>query len=133
MTRSVSHIGIAVRDLEASKKTFGALLGANDFHEETVAEQHVHVASLVVGETRIELTAPTDPESPIATFIAKRGEGIHHIAFDVEDVDAEVKRLQQEGFVFIGEGPSNGAHGMRIVFLHPKSTNGVLVELCQRP
>ncbi len=131
MARSVSHIGIAVNDLGSSKKTFGALLGVSAFHEETVPEQRVTVASCEVGETRIELTAPTDADSPIAKFIAKRGEGIHHIAFQVDDVDAEMQRLQGEGFVFIGEHPTDGAHNMRIVFLHPKGTHGVLVELCQ--
>ena len=132
MTRHVSHIGIAVNDLEASKRTFGALLRVTDFHDETVAAQRVHVASCDVGGTRIELTAATDAESTIAKFIAKRGEGIHHIAFEVDDVDAEMQRLLKEGFIFAGEHPTPGAHGMRIVFLHPKSTNGVLVELCQR-
>src|SRR5512140_1835953 len=128
MARNVSHIGIAVNDLDASKKIYGALLQVGAFHEETVAEQKVHVASCEVGPTRIELTAPTADDSPIAKFIAKRGEGIHHIAFQVDDVDAEMERLKSEGFVFIGEHPSDGAHNMRIVFLHPKGTNGVLVE-----
>lgn len=129
--KTISHIGIAVNDLETSKKTFGALLRVAAFHEETVPDQKVRVASCEVGDTRLELTQATDPDSAIAKFIAKRGEGIHHIAFEVGDVDAEMARLKEEGFVFVGERPSDGAHNMRIVFLHPKSTNGVLVELCQ--
>jgi methylmalonyl-CoA/ethylmalonyl-CoA epimerase len=131
MARKVSHVGIAVTDLEAAKRTFGALLGVSNFHQERVEDQKVSIASCEVGESRIELTQAIAEDSPIAKFIAKRGEGIHHLAFEVDDVDAEMARLQSEGYQFTASAPSNGAHGMRIVFLHPKATNGVLIELCE--
>lgn len=127
----ISHIGIAVADLAASKKMYGTLLNVSEFHEETVPNEKVSIASFPVGETLIELTSPTDPSSTIAKFIAKRGEGIHHIAFEVENIEEEMTRLIKEGFVFTASAPTDGAHGMRIVFLHPKSTGGVLIELCQ--
>ncbi len=132
MARRVSHVGIAVANLDAAKRTFGGLFGVSDFHQEEVEGQKVRIASFEVGESRIELTQGTDDQSAISKFIARRGEGIHHIAFEVDDVDAEMKRLQAEGYEFTSSAPSEGAHGMRIVFLHPKGTNGVLIELCSR-
>lgn len=132
MTRKISHLGIAVKDLAASEQLFRKLLGAEDVHHEEVGDQGVRIASFKVGESIIELTEATRPESAIAKFIDKRGEGIHHIAIEVEDVASELTRLKSEGIQLIDETPKRGAHEMLIAFLHPKSTNGVLVELCQR-
>lgn len=132
MTRKISHLGIAVKDLAASEQLFRKLLGAEDVHHEEVGDQGVRIASFNVGESIIELTEATRPDSAIAKFIDKRGEGIHHIAIEVDDVAAELTRLKSEGIQLIDETPKRGAHEMLIAFLHPKSTNGVLVELCQR-
>ena len=132
MTRKISHLGIAVKDLAASEQLFRKLLGAEDVHHEEVGDQGVRIASFKVGESIIELTEATRPDSAIAKFIDKRGEGIHHIAIEVDDVAAELTRLKSEGIQLIDETPKPGAHEMLIAFLHPKSTNGVLVELCQR-
>ncbi|HET7152852.1 MAG TPA: methylmalonyl-CoA epimerase [Candidatus Kapabacteria bacterium] len=127
----ISHIGIAVKDLTASKKLFGTLFKVEHFHEETVEDQKVRIASFPVGESVIELTEATSEDSPIAKFIAKRGEGIHHVAFEVGDIASELSRLSGEGFTLLSEEATKGAHDMLVAFLHPKSTNGVLVELCQ--
>jgi methylmalonyl-CoA/ethylmalonyl-CoA epimerase len=129
--RKIEHLGIAVKDLEASKKLFAALLGTTCYKEEEVASEHVKTAFFGTGESKVELLQATSPQSPIGKFIEKKGEGIHHIAFDVADIDAEITRLKAEGFQFISETPKDGADNKRIVFLHPKSTNGILVELCQ--
>jgi methylmalonyl-CoA/ethylmalonyl-CoA epimerase len=131
MAKKISHLGIAVRDLAASEKLFATLLGSSEVHHEVVEDQKVRIASFAVGDSIIELTAPTDESSPISKFLDKRGEGIHHIAFEVDDVAAELERLKAEGMQLIDEAPRDGAHEMKIAFLHPKSTNGVLVELCQ--
>ena len=133
MLKGINHIGIAVKDLDASKELFGKIFGVNNFHTETVADQKVNVASFKVGEVLIELTSPTDPESPIAKFIEKKGEGIHHVAFETGNVEAELARLSGDGIKLIDEKPRPGAHGKMIAFLHPKSTNGVLMEVCQDP
>src|SRR5579883_982959 len=127
----ISHVGIAVKDLEASKKLFGTLFKVERFHEETVTNQKVRIASFPVGDSVIELTEATSEDSPIAKFIAKRGEGIHHVAFEVGDIASELNRLSGEGFTLLSEEATKGAHDMLVAFLHPKSTNGVLVELCQ--
>lgn len=127
----VDHIGIAVRNMADSNALFRKLLGHPHYKVETVASEGVSTSFFQVGETKIELLEATDPESPIARFIEKRGEGIHHIAFDVEDIGAEVERLESEGFVALNREPRKGADHKWVVFLHPKSTNGVLVELCQ--
>ena len=132
MTRKISHLGIAVKDLAASEQLLRKLLGAEDVHHEEVGDQGVRIASFKVGESIIELTEATRPDSAIAKFIDKRGEGIHHIAIEVDDVASELTRLKSEGIQLIDETPKQGAHEMMIAFLHPKSTNGVLVELCQR-
>jgi methylmalonyl-CoA/ethylmalonyl-CoA epimerase len=129
----ISHLGIAVRNLEESEKLFRTLLGESDVHHEEVTDQKVRIASFKVGDSMIELTAPTSEDSPIAKFIEKRGEGIHHVALEVEDVDSELARLKSEGLQLIDEKARVGAHDMRIAFLHPKSTNGVLIELCALP
>ena len=128
----ISHLGIAVKDLAASEALFSKLLGDDHVHHEIVEDQGVSIASFKVGESIIELTAPINDDSAIAKFIAKRGEGIHHIALEVSDVQSELERLKKEGIGLIDESPKEGAHDMLIAFLHPKSTNGVLVELCQK-
>jgi methylmalonyl-CoA/ethylmalonyl-CoA epimerase len=132
MDRKLSHLGIAVKDLNASERLFKTLLGTSEVHHEEVEDQGVRIASFKIGESIIELTEATNPDSAIAKFIAKRGEGIHHIAIEVKDVAAELERLKSEGFQLIDKTPKDGAHDMQIAFLHPKSTNGVLVELCQQ-
>ena len=128
----ISHIGIAVDSLEEAVLRYAALFGNDDPHRETVDEQGVSIASFPVGDAVVELTAPTRETSPIAKFIGKRGEGIHHIAFEVEDIHAELERLKASGCRLINETPTDGAHGMLIAFVHPSSFNGVLVELCQK-
>ena len=127
----IEHIGIAVKDLEKSNKLFAALFGKPNYKIEEVASEGVKTAFFKSGPNKIELLQATHSESPIAKFIEKKGEGIHHIAFAVSDIASETKRLQKEGFVVLNETPKKGADNKVVVFLHPKSTNGVLVELCQ--
>ena len=129
--RKIEHLGIAVRDLEASKQLFGRLLGRECYKEEKVSGEGVTTAFFMLGETKIELLEATRPDSPIAKFIEKKSEGIHHIAFDVADIREEVRRLKEQGFEILNEEPKEGADNKLVVFLHPRSTNGVLVELCQ--
>jgi methylmalonyl-CoA/ethylmalonyl-CoA epimerase len=131
MAIRISHLGIAVKDLAASEALFRTLLGDENVHHETVEDQGVKIASLKVGESVIELTEASRPDSPIAGFLEKRGEGIHHLAIEVDDVRYELDRLKAAGIKLIDEHPRPGAHDMLIAFLHPKSTNGVLIELCQ--
>ena len=127
----IEHIGIAVKNLENSNALFKALFGEAHYKTEGVESEGVNTSFFKIGETKIELLEATKEDSPIAKFIEKKGEGIHHIAFDVEDIHKEVKRLEKEGFKLINPIPKNGADNKLVVFLHPKSTNGVLVELCQ--
>lgn len=129
--RKIEHIGIAVKNLEVSNKVFEKLFGNPAYKEETVASEGVKTSFFLNGPNKIELLEATNPESPIAKFIEKKGEGIHHIAFDVADIHQEMNRLQSEGFVILNEIPKKGADNKLVVFLHPKSTNGVLIELCQ--
>jgi methylmalonyl-CoA/ethylmalonyl-CoA epimerase len=129
--RKIEHIGIAVKDLEVSNLIFEKLLGAPSYKSEEVASEGVLTSFFSVGENKIELLAATNPESPIAKFIAKKGEGIHHIAFDVDDIVSEIARLKKEGFIVLNEVPKKGADNKLVAFLHPKATNGVLIELCQ--
>ncbi len=129
MISAINHIGIAVRDIEAAMQLFGTIFQVESFHREIVEDQKVAVASFSVGDVIIELTAPTDAESPIAKFIEKRGEGIHHIAFSTDNINAELARLDAEGIRLVDREAKPGAHDMLIAFLHPKSTNGVLMEL----
>jgi methylmalonyl-CoA/ethylmalonyl-CoA epimerase len=129
--RKIEHIGIAVSNLNETSKIYEKLFGAPAYKEEEVASEGVKTAFFMSGPNKIELLEATNPESPIAKFIAKKGEGIHHIAFDVEDIFSEVIRLKNEGFVVLNEIPKKGADNKLVVFLHPKSTNGVLIELCQ--
>lgn len=128
----ISHIGIAVSDLTDATNKYGALLGSDDPHRERVDEQKVEIASYRVGDVVLELTSATDDESPIAKFIARRGEGIHHIAIEVENIEEELDRLRSAGVRLINETPREGAHDMLIAFVHPSSFSGVLLELCQK-
>jgi methylmalonyl-CoA/ethylmalonyl-CoA epimerase len=129
--KKIEHIGIAVKDLETSNKVFEALFGKEPYKTEFVESEHVITSFFKSGPNKIELLQATEDSSPIAKFIEKRGEGIHHIAFAVDDIEKEIKRLKKRGFVLINETPKKGADNKLIVFLHPKSTNGVLIELCQ--
>lgn len=131
MIKSINHIGIVVKDIEASAMLFSKLFGIENMHHETVESQKVSIASFKVGDVLIELTAPTDDTSPIAKFIEKKGEGIHHIAFESNDISSELDRIKDNGFALINDTAIEGAHDMLIAFLHPKSTNGVLMEICQ--
>jgi methylmalonyl-CoA/ethylmalonyl-CoA epimerase len=129
--KKIEHIGIAVKNLEVSNLIFEKLLGAPAYKFEDVESEGVSTSFFSVGPNKIELLAATNPDSPIAKFIEKKGEGIHHIAFDVEDIVSEIERLKSEGFVVLNEVPKKGADNKLVAFLHPKSTNGVLIELCQ--
>jgi len=127
----IEHIGIAVKDIEQSDKLFKILFNKSAYKMEEVESEGVKTFFFMLGESKIELLQATNPNSAIAKFIDKKGEGIHHIAFEVEDIEAEIERLSKEGFKLIHNIPKLGADNKRIAFLHPKSTNGVLVELCQ--
>ncbi|MDN3723052.1 methylmalonyl-CoA epimerase [Aequorivita sp. SDUM287046] len=127
----IEHIGIAVRNISEANKIYETLLGVAPYKNEEVESEGVQTSFFRCGESKIELLEATNPDSPIATFIEKRGEGIHHIAFSVTDINAAMKRLQKEGFVLLNETPKIGADNKLVVFLHPKSSHGVLVELCQ--
>ena len=129
--KKVEHIGIAVKDLANANELFAKLFNQAHYKVESVEGEGVSTSFFQVGEIKIELLEATDENSAIANFIKKRGEGIHHIAFEVEDIDTEIQRLQDEGFQLIHGSPKDGADNKRICFLHPKSTNGVLIELCQ--
>ncbi|MCF4100595.1 methylmalonyl-CoA epimerase [Gillisia sp. M10.2A] len=129
--KNIEHIGIAVKDLAEANKTYEALLGTASYKMEEVESEGVNTSFFKVGESKIELLGATRSDSPIAKFLEKRGEGIHHIAFNVEDIYAEMSRLQREGFVLLNAEPKKGADNKLVAFLHPKSSNGVLVELCQ--
>ncbi|MCW3086258.1 MAG: methylmalonyl-CoA epimerase [Bacteroidetes bacterium] len=127
----IEHLGIAVKSLEQSNELFTKLFGKTPYKLEKVETEGVSTSFFMMGDNKIELLEATNPESPIAKFIEKKGEGIHHIAFEVEDIHAEMKRLQGEGFTLLSEQPKKGADNKLICFLHPKGTNGVLIELCQ--
>ncbi len=127
----IEHIGIAVKDLEASNNLFSKLFGKPHYKTEAVTSENVLTSFFESGPNKIELLQATSPDSPIAKFIEKKGEGIHHIAFAVADIKAEIERLTNEGFELIHKKPKKGADNKLIAFLHPKTTNGVLIELCQ--
>lgn len=127
----IEHLGIAVKSLSQSDDLFARLLGKPNYKQESVEREGVTTSFYEVGESKIELLEASQTESPIAKFLEKKGEGIHHIALGVTDLKTEIERLKKEGFVFISEEPKDGADNKLVVFLHPKSTNGVLVELCQ--
>ena len=129
--RKIEHIGIAVHDLENSNDLFSKLFGQAAYNTEEVASEGVKTSFFMCGPNKIELLEVTNENSPIAKFLEKKGEGIHHIAFDVEDIYAEIKRLKLEGFTVLNETPKKGADNKLVAFLHPKTTNGVLIELCQ--
>lgn len=129
--RKIEHLGIAVKDLNKSNQLFERLLGKKFYKMETVDGEGVKTSFFMIGDTKIELLEATRLDSPISKFLEKRSEGVHHIAFDVEDIDMEVERLKKEGFEILNEIPKLGADNKLVVFLHPRSTNGVLVELCQ--
>lgn len=129
--KKIEHIGIAVKDLDRSNSLFESLFGKAPYKIEEVPTEGVITSFFKSGPNKIELVAASDPDSPIARFIEKRGEGVHHIAFLVKDIHAEMKRLESEGFILVNDKPKKGADNKWVVFLHPKSTNGVLIELCQ--
>ena len=129
--RKIEHLGIAVRDLQAAEETYTKLFGAAPYKREKVESEGVTTSFLRVGTNKIELLATDDPDSAIGRFLEKRGEGIHHIAFDVADIRAEMKRLSEEGFQLLTPEPFHGADNKLVCFIHPKSANGVLIELCQ--
>jgi methylmalonyl-CoA/ethylmalonyl-CoA epimerase len=129
--KKVEHIGIAVKDLEVSNKLFASLFGEKHYKEEEVVSEGVKTSFFKTGPNKIELLQATNPESPIAKFINTKGEGVHHIAFAVSDIKAEIERLKKEGFIVLNETPKKGADNKWVAFLHPKTTNGVLIELCQ--
>lgn len=129
--KKIEHIGIAVRDINSSNDLFASLFGKEHYKIEDVESEGVKTSFFKCGPNKIELLQATDKNSPIAKFIEKKGEGIHHIAFAVDNIEKEIKRLTNEGFKMIHETPKKGADNKLIAFLHPKSTNGVLIELCQ--
>jgi methylmalonyl-CoA/ethylmalonyl-CoA epimerase len=128
--RKIEHLGIAVKSLENSNDLFRRLLGSEHYKVESVEREGVSTSFFMIGKTKIELLEATNPNSAISKFIEKRGEGIHHIAFAVDDIHAEMQRMEAEGFQLLTKEPLDGADGKLICFLHPKTTNGVLVELC---
>jgi methylmalonyl-CoA epimerase len=130
MLKKVEHIGIAVKQLSVSVPLFEKLLNSSCYKTEEVAGENVTTAFFKTGDTKIELLESTVDNGVIARFIEKKGEGIHHIAFEVEDIEAEMKRLQEKGFVLLNDTPKPGADNKLVCFLHPKNTNGVLIELC---
>ena len=127
----IEHIGIAVKDIKEANKLYESLLGVANYKTEIVESEGVLTSFFKCGESKIELLEAIRKDSPIAKFIEKKGEGVHHIAFAVKDIVEELKRLKKKGFVVLNEVPKKGADNKWVVFLHPKSTNGVLVELCQ--
>ncbi|MHA4737954.1 methylmalonyl-CoA epimerase [Dyadobacter sp. MSC1_007] len=128
---NVEHIGIAVKQLEAAEKLFSSLFNTKPYKRETVESEQVATSFFKINQTKIELLEATGPESVIAKFIEKKGEGFHHIAFEVEDIELEMERLRNEGFTLLNEKPKLGADNKLVCFLHPKDTSGVLIELCQ--
>lgn len=126
----VEHIGIAVKDLKISIPLFEKLLNTKCYKQENVESEKVTTAFFQTGESKVELLESTDPDGVIAKFIEKKGEGLHHIAFHVDDIQAEMERLKNEGFILLNDAPKNGADNKLVCFLHPRSTNGVLIELC---
>jgi methylmalonyl-CoA/ethylmalonyl-CoA epimerase len=131
MINKIEHIGIAVKNLDESEKMYKALFGKEAYKTEVVESEGVKTLFFQLGESKIELLEATKADSPIAKFLDKRGEGIHHIAYDVDDIEKEIERLKEEDFELIHQSPKSGADNKLIAFLHPKSTKGVLIELCQ--
>jgi methylmalonyl-CoA/ethylmalonyl-CoA epimerase len=131
MIKKIEHIGIAVKNIQESNLLFQKLFGKAHYKIETVSSEGVNTSFFMLGETKIELLEANKPESAIAKFIEKKGEGIHHIAYEVDNIEGEMARLKNEGFELINKEPKDGADNKRICFLHPKTTNGILVELCE--
>ena len=131
MLKKIEHLGIAVDSIEESLKMYESLLGTSCYKFEAVESEGVKTAFLEIGESKIELLEATNSDSPIAKFLSKKGKGIHHIAFETDHIEDEIERLLAEGFELIHQTPKDGADNKRIAFLHPKSTDGILVELCQ--
>ncbi|MES2678439.1 MAG: methylmalonyl-CoA epimerase [Bacteroidota bacterium] len=131
MIKKIEHIGIAVKNLNNSNELFRKLFGQGHYKTEKVESEAVSTSFFMLGETKIELLEATDENSAISKFIEKKGEGIHHIAYEVDNIEEEMARLKSEGFELIHQAPKDGADNKRICFLHPKTTNGILVELCQ--
>lgn len=129
--KKIEHIGIAVKNLEISNDLYSKLLGTQPYKQEAVESEGVNTSFFKVGNNKIELLEATKIDSPITKFIENKGEGIHHIAFLVNDIEAEIKRLSTEGFIVLNKNPKKGADNKLVAFLHPKTTNGVLIELCQ--
>ena len=129
--KKIEHIGIAVKNLNNANFLFRKLFGVDNYKEEVVESEGVSTSFYMIGETKVELLEATSESSPINKFINKRGEGIHHIAFEVENIESEIQRLKSEGFKLINDFPKDGADNKRIAFIHPKDTSGVLIELCQ--
>ena len=129
--KKIEHIGIAVKDISASNELFSKLFGEPHYKVEAVESEGVKTSFFKIGENKIELLEATKEDSPIAKFIERKGEGIHHIAFDVENIEEEIIRLKKEGFIVLNDTPKKGADNKLVAFLHPKTTNGVLIELCQ--
>ncbi len=129
--QKIEHLGIAVSDLSLAEEIFSKLLGLKAYKEEKVEREGVKTVFFQIGDTKIELLGGLNEESPVSKFILKKGEGMHHIALDVNDLEEEMKRLQKEGFIFIYDQPKEGADNKLINFIHPKSTGGILVELCE--
>ena len=130
--KKIDHVGIAVKSLEQSDNLFTALFNTPPFHQEFLETQHLNVSFYKLEDTKVELLEPTSPESAIYKFLSLKGEGMHHVAFEVEDIYAEIERLKKEGFSPLTEAPYVGAMNKLVCFFHPKTTNGVLVELCQK-
>ncbi|MBK9479268.1 MAG: methylmalonyl-CoA epimerase [Bacteroidetes bacterium] len=131
MVNKIEHLGIAVKNIEAANTTYEKLLGIKPYKSEAVESEGVTTSFFMLGESKVELLEATKEDSPIAKFIEKKGEGLHHVAFEVDDIVAEMKRLKEDGFQLLNEVPKKGADNKLICFVHPKSCNGVLVELCQ--
>ena len=131
MIKNVEHLGIAVQDLNNANELYRKLLGREHYKVEDVTSEQVSTSFFKVGDTKVELLEGSDEESAVSKYINKKGEGIHHVAFEVDDIDEEMNRLKNEGFQLLNDTPKEGADNKLVCFLHPKSTNGVLVELCQ--
>ena len=131
MIEKIEHIGIAVKNIEQANQVYQKILGVAPYKMENVASEGVQTSFFNTGESKIELLEATNPESAIAKFIAKKGEGVHHIAFGVKDIQTEMKRLSKAGFTVLNEKPKKGADNKLVCFVHPKNTTGVLIELCQ--
>lgn len=127
----IEHLGIAVKDIQKSNELFSKIFGTVPYKQESVESEHVLTSFFMIGESKIELLEASEPSSAIAKFVEKKGEGIHHIAFEVKDIYAEMQRLKNEGFTLLSDQPKKGADNKLICFVHPKETNGVLIELCQ--